>query len=553
MYINLANIDFGGEGGGKAVLQETTIETLLTETTKVVTPPEGVDGFNKVTVTHAPVEESVSATITENGTHTITPSAGFDAMFGVSVNVNVPGDNLDTSNIIGTKSWWDANKNRYCGLQRDTDADPNYEVPNSLRGGICSQVPYTGELVALKNNGDTGVPMKTWNDSWENVNNKNGQVYINHLCDLDISSNSETYNQPYPYVILNNITGKREIVGVDASDNVDYTYNYDESTSETARYSKGYPIECIEIDDTFFINPDVKYLNYLNKPFVIQLYSNLSWNNYYLNKLLSGVTLPDVVLLYNDTDTAAHPGSLSGFEINDSYRFTGSTTILYPSWKSIEDVKYVSCSDTPGLSSIPNWIEEINNVSNTSSATNMSYAFAFCKALKKIPLFDVSKVTSAEGMFYFCKNLREIPEGMTFPKLVKTGGRYGMFQDSGITHISEGMIPGKLVNAYSMFSGCGNLTEISKLDLSEITQNDEAWGIVAGCKSLTTLGGFTGLKVSLDLSSSPLLTHDSLLNVINEAADVTASPQTLTLGATNLAKLTDEEKAIATSKGWTLK
>ena len=51
------------------------------------------------------------------------------------------------------------------------------------------------------------------------------------------------------------------------------------------------------------------------------------------------------------------------------------------------------------------------------------------------------------------------------------------------------------------------------------------------------------MKVSLDFSGSPLLTHDSLLNVINEAADVTASPKTLKLGATNLAKLTDEEIA----------
>ena len=104
MYINLANIDFGGAGTGKkAVLQETTIESLLTETTKVVTPPEGVDGFNKVTVTHAPVETLTEATITSNGETTITPSEGFDATFGVKVNVNVPGDNLDTSNIIGTK------------------------------------------------------------------------------------------------------------------------------------------------------------------------------------------------------------------------------------------------------------------------------------------------------------------------------------------------------------------------------------------------------------------------------------------------------------------
>ena len=73
-----------------------------------------------------------------------------------------------------------------------------------------------------------------------------------------------------------------------------------------------------------------------------------------------------------------------------------------------------------------------------------------------------------------------------------------------------------------------------------------------GCKSLTDLGGFVGLKVDLKLYHCSKLTHESLLNVINKASDVTASPATLTLGSTNLAKLTDEEKGIATAKGWTL-
>ena len=88
MNINLANIDFC-PGGKSATLTETTAEILLSETEKVIVPPEGTDGFNKVTITHAPVEESVSATITSNGTHTITPSEGFGAMVGVSVDVNI--------------------------------------------------------------------------------------------------------------------------------------------------------------------------------------------------------------------------------------------------------------------------------------------------------------------------------------------------------------------------------------------------------------------------------------------------------------------------------
>ena len=87
------------------------------------------------------------------------------------------------------------------------------------------------------------------------------------------------------------------------------------------------------------------------------------------------------------------------------------------------------------------------------------------------------------------------------------------------------------------------------MDFSNVTNaTDSFWN----CQSLTDLGGFIGLKVGINLSACTALTHDSLLNVINKVADVTASPKTLTLGSTNLAKLTDEEKAIATSKGWTL-
>lgn len=49
------------------------------------------------------------------------------------------------------------------------------------------------------------------------------------------------------------------------------------------------------------------------------------------------------------------------------------------------------------------------------------------------------------------------------------------------------------------------------------------------------------------------LTHDSLMNVINNLYDIKSKgvkPQTLQLGNTNKAKLTAEEIAIATNKGW---
>ncbi|MBQ9096942.1 MAG: hypothetical protein IJY55_00920, partial [Clostridia bacterium] len=59
---------------------------------------------------------------------------------------------------------------------------------------------------------------------------------------------------------------------------------------------------------------------------------------------------------------------------------------------------------------------------------------------------------------------------------------------------------------------------------------------------------------NFNISRHNNLTFDSLVSIILALKDYsgTSTTKTVTLGATNLAKLTDSEKAIATQKGWTL-
>ena len=58
----------------------------------------------------------------------------------------------------------------------------------------------------------------------------------------------------------------------------------------------------------------------------------------------------------------------------------------------------------------------------------------------------------------------------------------------------------------------------------------------------------TNIGSDLNISASTRYERSDLLVILNNLKTVT-STKTLTMGATNLAKLTDEDKAIATGKG----
>lgn len=132
----------------------------------------------------------------------------------------------------------------------------------------------------------------------------------------------------------------------------------------------------------------------------------------------------------------------------------------------------------------------------------------------------------------------------------------------------------------SAFNGCESLLELdmSIFDTSEVTRLNSTF---AGCTSLHTLNlsgwnlsactkmqntfqnctalvnlitdGATMPPVSFSLSDSTALSVDSLIGVI-AALPVLAdgATATLTLGATNMAKLTADQIAVATEKGWTV-
>ena len=140
--------------------------------------------------------------------------------------------------------------------------------------------------------------------------------------------------------------------------------------------------------------------------------------------------------------------------------------------------------------------------SDTSNGTDFSDMFINCSDLMSIPAFDTSNGTNFNCMFVFCDSLVTISQ-LNFTKATTS---YALSD---------------------IFYACGSLINLN----------------IAGTINAT----------GLNVQYSPL-SHDSLMSIINALADKIGVSGTwkVTLGATNLAKLTAEEIAIAEGKGWTL-
>ena len=452
MNINLANIDFC-PGGKSATLTETTAEILLSETEKVIVPPEGTDGFNKVTITHAPVEESVSATITENGTHTITPSEGFGAMFGVSVDVNIPSVTDDKIQYFNRKPTADDAGLKTIGW---TDESVNYFKYNNC--------------------------VYPWEADKYKVSDANKQIVINNKSDIETNRNNPDFKY-CPMFDTSNMTS------------MDNMFSHCESLASI---------------------PQLNTSNVTNM------------NSMFLN-CKSLTTIPQL-------DTS---------KVTDmSYMFQNC-----PPLTSIPQL------NTSNVTNMNNMFEDCTSLASipqldTHSVTKMNSMFEGCTSLDTIPQIDTSNVTDMDNMFYECSSLTTIPILNTSNVTRMTSMFYYCTSLTSIPQLDTS----KVTNTYSMFTSCTSLTSVSRLDATSLTTASNMFGYdFSPLNKFTTFGGLTNLKVNLDLSPCKSLTKESLLNVFNEAADVTASPKTLTLGSTNLAKLTAEEKAIATNKGWTLK
>ena len=123
---------------------------------------------------------------------------------------------------------------------------------------------------------------------------------------------------------------------------------------------------------------------------------------------------------------------------------------------------------------------------STANCTTMYYMFGGCTSLESVPAYDLSSCTDARDMFANCHSLTEIPTG--FVVTDKTTSTESMFNGcSKLTSLDvSAWNMGSVTSCVSMFYGCSRLKslDVSAWDMSSVTS---CVNMFYGCTGLTSI------------------------------------------------------------------
>lgn len=203
-------------------------------------------------------------------------------------------------------------------------------------------------------------------------------------------------------------------------------------------------------------------------------------------------------------------------------------------------------------------LEFIPQIQLKSGATIFANnAFENCHKLTIIPdIFNDCFIIMPSNMFDGCHSLKQLP-WLNFSKEETTFSF--MFKDCrSITTIPEYDFS-LATNVEQMLKNCVNLKSLPLLDFSNVKKINSFFG-ENELTYLTDLGGFKGLKTDWNdgcgLARCPNLTVESVVNVFENLYDFIgngeSTTKTIQIHTNTYVKLSEEQLAIATNKGWVI-
>lgn len=501
------------------ILQEKSeIVNSLTPSKIEVTPDEGADALSKVTIDLSPLElQSKTVNITQNGQTTITPDEGKIGLDEVVVNTSVVngGENLLSYNNYETgKSFW-----------------------SEIQG---SRVIVLNDVIRGESS-ETSIYPWIQNTSVSIENNFNFDTTKKYTISFWIRSNDGLPR----YVKIGNPGAANPVMDyVNVETSTDFTYKtitftpLRSSCYNGLTFSINNPAGQIEKDDWIEVK-DVKIEEgSIATPFSKSINDEYGWGSTlekYIDDAHGEYIKTSLLVDYQNTyNSFKDLTTIPQFSSNGNhYKFIpnlplpSNTKKLFMYWYDIIEVPdFLNLNEITDVSNFFAGCYSLRDFkySGDFNATNsISGLFQQCTNLSGDISINAPNATSANSAFYLCKNINSITL-TTAPLTI-----YGQIFLNAT----------KLQSVYNL-----NLGETSEVQYQPFY-----------CSNLTNITFADGsiINNSTSFSACTKLTVNSILNILNILKDLTGSTSaTLTLGAENLAKLTDEQKAIATNKNWVL-
>lgn len=196
---------------------------------------------------------------------------------------------------------------------------------------------------------------------------------------------------------------------------------------------------------------------------------------------------------------------------------------------------------------------------DTTLTTDMTAMYQNCESLEKVPSYNIDVCASLNNMFTICHNLVEVGDFTTYSgTATELLSVEDMFYKCTSLKTAPN-IPTKNVEDFNgMFWNCSALETVPEYDFSNAKS---VVNIFSGCYKLTNFGGFKNIKINLPdncgLVQCWQLSYDSLINIINGLYDFrgngdNTTTRTIKLNYMVISKLTEDDIAMATSKGWVI-
>ena len=240
---------------------------------------------------------------------------------------------------------------------------------------------------------------------------------------------------------------------------------------------------------------------------------------------LSAINIPDTVTII-DSSAFYNCASLATVTVGENAKFTLGQYAFRSSGVIDESVK--------------------NILSHAGSC--YSHIFDKCNSL-----VDIEPSVLWTNMFSNCTNLKTVRSTPNNRNI----GDNTFYNDTSLT---SALLYGVYTTiGYGVFYNCTALktaylsSSITNATNNSLTSTSSSYYIFQGCTNLEDVQLGQDWNMSLRLNVSNKITVESMVAMFNSLKDLTGeTAKTLTLGSVNLAKLTDEQKQIATDKNWTL-